>query len=175
MVRTTALPILAWSSPGSTRTAPTVGHQDRGEKYTTGKFCRFRTRDNLVVGNWNVQTLTADGKLEELANEMDQYYWNIIGISELRWKAIGETSTDVGHKLYISGKEDKNQHWVSFLVHKDTMDTLMGCRPVSSSLITICMRATPFNITIIQVNDPTSMCEDSEVEYFLRSIASSPR
>lgn len=38
----------------------------------------------------------------------------------------------------------------------------MGCRPVSSRLITIRMRATPFKITIIQVFTPTSTYEDNE-------------
>ncbi|KAM3618108.1 uncharacterized protein V6R79_015669 [Siganus canaliculatus] len=42
----------------------------------------------------------------------------------------------------------------------------MGCRQVSSTLITIRMRATPFNITIIQVYASTSTYEDSEVEGF---------
>lgn len=42
----------------------------------------------------------------------------------------------------------------------------MGCRPASIRLITIRMRATPFNITIIQIYTPTSMYEDSEVEDF---------
>ena len=170
MMTTTALPIPARSSPGSTRTAPTVGHQDGGGKFTTGKLCRVRTRDNIVVGTWNVRTLTADGKLEELAHEMDQYHWNILGISELRWKGFGETSTDIGHKLYFSGKEDKHQQGVGFLVHKDITDTVMGCRPVSSRLITIRMRATPFNITIIQVYAPTSTYEDSEVEDFYDQV-----
>lgn len=166
MTTTPASPIPARPSPGSTRTAPTVGHQDGGGKFTTGKLCRVRTRDNIVVGTWNVRSLTADGKLEELAHEMDQYRWNILGISEVRWKGFGETSTNIGHKLYFSGKEDKHQQGVGFLVHKNITDTVMGCRPVSSRLITIRMRANPFNITIIQVYAPTSTHDDSEVEDF---------
>lgn len=69
-------------------------------------------------------TLTADGKLEELANEMDKYRWNIRGISEIRWIGFGDTSADIGHKLYFSGKEDKHEHSVGFLVHNDIMDSL---------------------------------------------------
>lgn len=118
------------------------------------------------MGTLNVRTLTADGKLEELAHEMDQYRWNILGISEIRWIGFGETSADIGHKLCFSGKEDKHEHGVGFFVHNDIMDTVMGCRPVSSRLITICLRASPFNITIIQAYAPTSTYEDSEMEDF---------
>ena len=42
----------------------------------------------------------------------------------------------------------------------------MGCRPVSSRLITIRLRASPFNITIIQAYAPTSDYDDDTVENF---------
>ena len=67
----------------------------------------------------------------------------------MRWKNFGET-TEEGHKVFFSGKEDKNKHGVGFVVHKDIVNTVMGCRPVSSRLITIRLRAVPFNITIVQ-------------------------
>jgi hypothetical protein len=102
-----------------------------------------------------VRTLRTAGKLEELTHEMNRYGWNILGLCEVRWKNFGETTTLEGHKLYFSGREDKHEHGVGFLVHKDSVNTVMGCRPVSSRLITIRLRATPFNITIIQAYAPT--------------------
>ena len=42
----------------------------------------------------------------------------------------------------------------------------MGCPSVSSRLITICLRAVPFNITIVQVYAPTSDYIDNEIEEF---------
>ena len=42
----------------------------------------------------------------------------------------------------------------------------MECRPVSSRLITIRLRAVPFNITIVQAYAPTSQYDDSEIEEF---------
>ena len=41
----------------------------------------------------------------------------------------------------------------------------MGCRPVSSRLITIHLRASPFNITIIQAYTPTSDYNDDKDFY----------
>ena len=46
------------------------------------------------------------------------------------------------------------------------MNTVMGCCPVSSRLITICLRAVPFNTTIVQVYAPTSDDDDNEIEEF---------
>ena len=89
------------------------------------------------------------GKLEELSYEMSRYHWNVLGLCEVQWKNFGETSIEEGHKLYFRGKEDKHNQGIGFLVHKDIVNTVMGCHPVSSRLITIHLRASPFNITII--------------------------
>ena len=82
------------------------------------------------------------------------------------WKYVGETTTEEGHKVFFSGKEDKHKHGVGFLVHKDIVNTVMGRRPVSSRLNTIRLRAVPFNITIVQANAPTSHYDDNEIEEF---------
>ena len=61
---------------------------------------------------------------------MDRYRWNILGLCEMRWKNFGET-TGEGHKVFFSGKEDKHEHGVGFLVHKNVVNT---CQGMSSSL-----------------------------------------
>ena len=82
----------------------------------------------------------------------------------MRWKNFGETPTEEEHTVFFSRKEDKHEHGVGFLVHKDIVTTVMGSRPVSSRLITIRLRAIPFNITVVQVYAPTSDYEDNEIE-----------
>ena len=42
----------------------------------------------------------------------------------------------------------------------------MGCQPVSSRLITIGLKASPFNITIIQAYAPTTDYDDDDIEDF---------
>ena len=59
-----------------------------------------------------------------------------------------------------------NEQVVGFLVHKDIVNTVMGCRPVSSRLTTIRLRAVPFNISIAQVYAPMSDYDDNEIEEF---------
>ena len=82
---------------------------------------------------------------------MDRHRWNILRLCEMRWKNFGETTTEEGHKVFFSEKEDKHEHGVGFLVHEDTVNTVMGCRPVSSRFITVRLRTAPFNITIVKV------------------------
>ena len=96
---------------------------------------------------------------------MDRYRWNIFGLCEMRWKNFGETATEERH-VFISGTEDKHEHGVGFHVHKDIVNTVMGCRPVSSRLITIRLRAVPFNITIVQAYAAISDYDENKIEEF---------
>ena len=50
------------------------------------------------------------------------------------------------------------------------MNTVMGCHPVSSRLITIRLRAVPFNITIVQVYAPALDYNDNEIEEFYDQV-----
>ena len=52
------------------------------------------------------------------------------------------------------------------------MENVIGCRPISSRLMTMRLRASPFNITIIQLYAPTSSYDDSEVDEFYRDFQS---
>ena len=158
-------------SPGSPRAAPSAAHQGGGGKCATGVTnSQLRARNNITIGTWNVRTLREAGKVEELTHEMNRYRWNILGLCEMRWKNIGETSTQEGHKLYFSGRDDTHEQGVGFLVHKDNVNCVMGCRPISSRLITIRLCATPFNITIIQAYAPTTDYSDEDVEDFYEQL-----
>ena len=127
----------ARSSPGRTRTATTLRHQDRNGKYATDatKEKINARRNNIVVGTWNVRTQNGPGKVDELTHTMSRYKWNVIGLCEMRWKGMGEKTTHEGHKLYFSGRDDRHEEGVGFLVHKNTVNTVMGCRqfPAESS------------------------------------------
>ena len=55
---------------------------------------------------------------------------------------------------------------MDFFVHKDIVNTVMECCPVSSRLITIRLRAVPFNITIVQAYPQTSDYDENKIEEF---------
>ena len=71
---------------------------------------------------------------------------------------------------FFHGKEDKHEHGVEFLVHKEIANTAMGCRPISSRLITIRLRAVLFNITVVQVYTPKSDYDHNEIEEFFDQL-----
>ena len=81
------------------------------------------------------------GKLKELAYEMDRYRWNLLGLCEVRWNAK------------YSGEENKQEH-----------------HEISSTLISIRLRADPFKITVIQVYAPTTDYSDDQIEDFYSQL-----
>ena len=56
---------------------------------------------------------------------MDRYRWHILGLCEMSWENFGKTRTAEGHNVFFSGKEDKHEHGIGFLFHKDSMNTVM--------------------------------------------------
>ena len=46
----------------------------------------------------------------------------------------------------------------------------MGCQPISSRLITIRLRATPFNITVVQAHALTTDYDDEKIEGFYKQL-----
>ena len=70
----------------------------------------------------------------------------------------------------FSGEENRHECWVGFLVQKDMVSAVLGCRPVSSRLISIRLRAAPFNVTIRQIYAPTFGHDGNEVDNFYRQL-----
>ena len=123
-------------------------------------------KSDICIGTWNVRSLKEKGKLEILVNEISTITWNILGIAEMRWKGIGEETTEDGHKVWYSGEENKHIYGVGFLVERNTAKSVIECTPVSSRLISIRLACKPLNLTIIQVYAPTRDCNDEEIEKF---------
>ena len=69
-----------------------------------------------------------------------------MGLSEMLGKTLVRCQ-----QVYFSGEKDMHEHGVGLLVHKDIASAVLGCRPVSNSLISIRFKAAPSNIIIIQV------------------------
>ena len=99
MKMTTTFQSIPARSSAGTRTAPSVaGRQDGVEKYATDGPKSLRARNKITIGTWNVEPLTAAGKVEKLPHEMKRYRWNILGLCEARWKSsqkrLSQKATD---------------------------------------------------------------------------------
>ena len=94
---------------------------------------------------------------------------NILGISELKWTGMGEFNSD-DHYIYYCGQESLRRNGVAILVSKRVWNAVLGCNLKNDRMISVRFQGKPFNITVIQVNAPTSNAEEAEVERFYEDL-----
>jgi len=162
--------------PRLTTSAPVAGKpqgdgalQYNAKNATGGQITKLN--NEFVLGRWNVRTLYATGKLKKLCYEMDRYRWNVLGLCEVRWSGAGKVGRDEGHKLWYCGEDRGGVKGVGFLVHKDSLNSVLECRPISSRIISIRLSARPKNLSTIQVYAQTSSHTDEKIESFYQDLS----
>ena len=66
--------------------------------------------------------------------------------------------------------EDKHEQGVGIIVHENITKSVIGFQAISSRILVLRLKATPFNVTIIQVYAPTTEYSDQEIETFYDKI-----
>ena len=61
---------------------------------------------------------------------------NILGISELRWTAVGEFNLD-DHYIYYCGQESLRRHGVAIIVKKRVQNAVLGCNLKNDRMISV--------------------------------------
>ena len=105
------------------------------------------------------------GKLEVVEQVMARVNMDILAISELKWTGMGELNSD-DHSIYYCGQESLRRNGVAIIVHKRVQNAVFGCNLRNNRMISVPFQGKPFNITVIQVYDPTSNAEEAEAEWF---------
>ena len=76
------------------------------------RFCK----EQYCIGTWNVRSMN-QGKLKVVKQEMARVNINILGISELKWTAMGKFNSD-DHYIIYCGQESLRKNGVALLVNK---------------------------------------------------------
>ena len=90
---------------------------------------------------------------------------DILGISELKWTGLDEFNSD-NHYIYYCGQESLRRNGLALIVNKTVRNTVLGCNLKNNRIISVLFQGRPFNITVIQVYDPTTYVEEAEVKRF---------
>ena len=109
------------------------------------------------------------GKLEVVKQEMAKVNIDILGISEVKWTGMGELNSD-DHYIYYCGQESLRRNGEAIIVNKRVQNAVIGCNLKNNRMISVHYQGKPFNITVIQVYDPTSNTEEAEVEWFYEDL-----
>ena len=123
---------------------------------------------NLHIGTWNVRTMMRKGKLENLKREMVKMKLNIVGLSEVRWKGVGDFMSDDVRVIFAGGEE--SQRGVAVVLDKDTAKRVTKIIQHSDRLVMVKIEAKPVDLVIFQLYMPTSDHEDEEVEELYEAL-----
>ena len=118
--------------------------------------------EQYCIRNLNVRSMN-QGKLEVVQQEMARENIDILGISELRWTAMGEFNSD-DHYIYYFGQESLRRNGVAIIFNKRVLNAKLGCSHTKDRMISVRFQGKPCNITIIQVYGSTNNVEEAEVE-----------
>ena len=109
------------------------------------------------------------GKLEVVKQEMARVNTDILGIRELKWTGMGDFNSD-DHYIYYCRQESLKRYSVAIIANKRVQNAVLGCILKNGRMISVHFQGKPFNITVIQVYDPTSNAEEAEVEQFYEDL-----
>ena len=108
------------------------------------------------------------GKLEVVKQETARVNIDILGISELKWKGMGEFNSEDNY-IYYCGQEFLRRKGVAIIFYKKVQNAVLECNPKNNRIISVHFQGKPFN-TVIQVYAPTSNAEEAEVEWFYEDL-----
>ena len=109
------------------------------------------------------------GELEVVKQEMARVNISILGISKLKWTAMGEFNSDV-HYIYYCGEESLRRNGVVIIVNKTVWNAVPGFSLQNDRMISVHFQGKPLNIIVIQVYAPKSNAEEAEVEWFYEDL-----
>ena len=122
-------------------------------------------KEQYCIGTWNVRSMN-QGKLKVVKQEMARVNIDILGISELKWTGLGQFNSDD----HYCGQESLRRNGVAIIVNKRVSKAVLGCNLKNDRMISLHFEGKQFNITVIQVYDPTSNAEEAEAEWFYEDL-----
>ena len=115
-------------------------------------------KEQYCIATWKVRS-TSQGKLE-----MARMNINILGISELKWTAMGEFNSDDNYICYCG--QECLRNGVALIINKRGWNVVLGCNLKNERTISVLFQGKSYRITVIQVYAPTANTKEAEVERF---------
>ena len=82
---------------------------------------------------------------------------------------MGESNSD-DHYIYYYGQESLRRNGVALIVNRRVQNAVLGCNLKNDRMISVHFQGKSFNITVIQVYAPTTVAEETEVEWFYEDL-----
>ena len=82
---------------------------------------------------------------------------------------MGKFNSD-DHLIYYCGQESHRRNGVALIINNTVWNTVLGYSLKNYRMILVRFQGKPFNITVIQVNAPTSNAGEAEFEQFYEDL-----
>ena len=82
---------------------------------------------------------------------------------------MGEFNSD-DHYIYYCGQESLRRHGLALIANKSLKCSVWVQSQKKPQMISVHFQGKPFNITVIQVNSPTTNAKEAEVERFYEDL-----
>ena len=96
-------------------------------------------KKQYCIGTWNVRSMN-QGKLEVVKQEMARVNNDILGISKLKWTAVGEFNSD-DHCIYYCKQESLRRNGVAIMVNRRVQNAVLGCHLKYDRMISVHFQA----------------------------------
>ena len=104
-------------------------------------------KEQFCIGTWNLRSIN-QGKLDMVKQEMIRINIDLLGISELKWMAVGKFNSD-DHYIYNCGQESHGRNGIGLMVNRRVWNAVLGRNLKNDRMISVCFQGKPFNITVI--------------------------
>lgn len=124
----------------------------------------------MILGSWNVKTLLQAGKLQELAEQVENTSINIVAVQETRWPGIGCIKKSK-YNFYYSGPNTRTgQAGTGFFVTNPFVKLVIGFTAITERLCTLRIMGRYNNITLVNVYAPTNEQQEETKEIFYEEL-----
>ena len=144
--------------------------QSREEATRRNRGHILTPKHSVRIGTWNVQTLWDTAKGLKLAQEMNRYGLEILGVTECRYTGSGRT--EIGDKVVLySGRSDGlHRDGVALFCSKRAAAALIEWEPIDERLLVARQDATGGKMTIIMCYSPTEAADEQVKDTFYHKL-----
>src|SRR6476619_944638 len=119
-------------------------------------------KHEIRVGTWNVRTMNAMEKLENVKEEMRRNRLSFMGVSKVRWKDGGDFVSDGCRVMYAGSLTC--QRGVAVIAEAKVAERVTEIDRFGDRIMVVKVKADPMDMAIVQAYLPTTEYEDEEVE-----------
>lgn len=130
----------------------------------------YRFKQRIMIGTWNVRTLSSPSRLEQVCNEFVSYKLDILGMSEIKWLNKGSEQLESGHLFLFSGNDRYRMNGVGLLLSPMAKQALIEYVPISDRLIKARFNSKYRKISVLQCYAPTEPDDDKTKEEFYSQL-----